>query len=282
MAFAQETAEIFVPSGALGEDALEETTLMGIGAHQDDIEILAYHGVLQAFHVPDEHFAAVICTDGRGSSRAGVYAHYSDEEMISVRRDEQKKAAVLGEYATCSFLDFPSRVIKDPSLSTPVRDLTRLLDKARPHTIYTHNPLDKHATHIGTFLSVVAALRNLRDTYKPNAFYGCEVWRDLDWLPDSRKVKLPVDGHPNLAMSLLGAFDSQIAGGKRYDLAAIGRRRANATFLESHATDNCEALTFALDLMPLIEQPLCSVKEFVNEQIQAFAEELLSTYDVLL
>jgi len=38
----------------------------------------------------------------------------------------------------------------------------------------------------------------------------------------------------NLQFALLGVFESQIAGGKRYDLALMGRRRANATYFESH------------------------------------------------
>ena len=48
---------------------------------------------------------------------------------------------------------------------------------------------------------------------------------------------MDVSGRDNLAAAMNGVFDSQIAGGKRYDLATIGRRAANATFFESHATD---------------------------------------------
>ena len=50
-------------------------------------------------------------------------------------------------------------------------------------------------------------------------------------------------------------FESQIAGGKRSDLAVAGRRRAQATFFESHATDRATAVTFAMDLTPLIANP---------------------------
>jgi len=60
------------------------------------------------------------------------------------------------------------------------------------------------------------------------------VWRDLDWLVDSDKAPFDVSEHENLQAALLGVFDSQIAGGKRYDLASMGRRRANATYFESH------------------------------------------------
>ena len=43
---------------------------------------------------------------------------------------------------------------------------------------------------------------------------------------------MPVDRHENLHAALMGVFDSQIAGGKRYDLATAGRRRAHATYFE--------------------------------------------------
>ncbi len=80
-------------------------------------------------------------------------------------------------------------------------------------------------------------MRELPRGQRPKKVWGCEVWRNLDWLADDDKVLMDVSGHEHLAAALNGMFDSQIPGGKRYDLATLGRRRANATFLESHATD---------------------------------------------
>ncbi|MEI9866262.1 MAG: hypothetical protein WDN00_17245 [Limisphaerales bacterium] len=60
---------------------------------------------------------------------------------------------------------------------------------------------------------------------------GCEVWRNLDWLGDNEKFLMDVSGHDKLAARLNGVFASQIAGGKRYDLATLGRRSANARSL---------------------------------------------------
>ena len=48
-----ETAEIFVPDGFPAEEALKRTTHMAISAHQDDIEIMAYDGVLKCFQQKD-------------------------------------------------------------------------------------------------------------------------------------------------------------------------------------------------------------------------------------
>ena len=58
---------------------------------------------------------------------------------------------------------------------------------------------------------------------------------------------------PELAEKLVAVFESQIAGGKRYDLAVLGRRTANATFSNAHSTDQESAMQWAMDLTPLIQ-----------------------------
>ncbi len=47
-------------------------------------------------------------TNGAGSPRTGSYAHLSDAEMQTVRRDEQRQAARLGRYAIQLQLAHPS------------------------------------------------------------------------------------------------------------------------------------------------------------------------------
>ena len=99
------------------------------------------------------------------------------------------------------------------------------------------------------------------------------MWRNLDWLNDDDKVIFNVDGHENLATSLVGLFDSQVAGGKRYDLATMGRRRANATYLASHGVDESTSLIFAIDLTPVMD-PKVDVKEYTLGYIDRFAKEV--------
>jgi hypothetical protein len=103
---------------------------------------------------------------------------------------------------------------------------------------------------------------------------GCEVWRDLDWLPDSEKVALDSGRHPALAQRLLAVFDSQISGGKRYDLAAVGRRLANATFHTSHATDSLAGITWAIDLTPAIQDGGPSVRDLTASLIARFGADV--------
>ena len=269
-----DTAEIFVPDGLPVEEALARTTHMAVSAHQDDVEIMAYDGILKCFQRDDRWFCGVVVTDGSGSPRDDLYKDYTDEEMRVVRRIEQKKAAVVGEYGAQVLLDYPSSAVKDASNEAPVEDLALLFKIARPEVVYTHNLADKHDTHVGVALRVIEALRRLPANERPQRLYGCEVWRDLDWMVDTDKVIFDVSAHENLQAALLGIYDSQICGGKRYDLATIGRRRAHATYYEAHGTDVATGMILGMDLTPLIEEPDRSVQAYVQEFLARFAQEV--------
>jgi LmbE family N-acetylglucosaminyl deacetylase len=269
-------AEIYSPDGAAANTALSRTTHLAVAAHQDDIEIMAYHGILECFGKPDKGFAGVTLTNGSGSPRDGLYAKYTDEEMQVVRRKEQKKAAFVGEYAAHVFLDYSSSAVKDGANTQVVEDLKKIIAASKPQVIYTHNLADKHDTHVATTLRVIRALRELPRDARPQHLYGCEVWRNLDWLNDNDKVIFNVEAHENLAMSLVGVFDSQVCGGKRYDLATMGRRRANATYLASHGVDESTSLIFGTDLTPLMEDKLLDPGEYTQGFINRFAQEVSS------
>jgi hypothetical protein len=87
-------------------------------------------------------------------------------------------------------------------------------------------------------------------------------------------VVFDVHERENLAMSLLGVFDSQICDGKRYDLATAGRRRANATYLASHAVDQTSAVIYGVDLTPLVENENLDPAEYVLGFIDRFKREV--------
>jgi hypothetical protein len=100
------------------------------------------------------------------------------------------------------------------------------------------------------------------------------VWRDLDWLPDESKQALPVSARSNIAAALVGVFDSQVSGGKRYDLATAGRRLAHATYYASHGTDEESALSFAMDLTPLVEDPSLPAADYVLALVDRFRADV--------
>ena len=281
MRLARTSAEIFVPDGLSVHKALARTTHMAVGAHQDDIEMMGVAGVLECLQHEDRWFAGVVATDGSGSPRDGLYRALSDEAMRLVRRREQRKAAVVGEYGVQVLLDHPSAATKDPSNAAVLNDLIALLDAARPEVLYTHNLADKHDTHVAVALRLIDALRSLPREVRPQRLLGCEVWRDLDWLIDADKVVLDVSAHENLQAALLGVFDSQIAGGKRYDLATLGRRRAHATFHATRATDTASGVSFAMDLTPLILDDARDPLSFADEYVARFAADVHDRIDRL-
>src|SRR5215217_4266256 len=226
MKFHLATAEVYISDQISQEPALSRTTHLCFAAHQDDIEIMAAQPILECFQQADKWFTGVVVTDGRGSPRDGLYKDYTDEEMRLVRFKEQRKAAVVGEFGAQILLDIPSKEIKDASQDGPVEDILAILQATKPRFVYTHNVADKHDTHVAVALRVVEALRKLDVAERPERVIGCEVWRALDWMVDSDKVTMDLSAHENLQLALLSVFDSQITGGKRYDLASMGRRRA--------------------------------------------------------
>ena len=266
----------YIPDGMQEQAAFSRTTHLAISAHQDDIEFMAYAPIAECFGNQDKWFGAIVVTDGAGSPRSGLYADYTDEQMKEVRIVEQKKAACVGEYGFLAMLSHPSKEVKDAGNLKIVEELADLIRKAKPKYLYTHNLADKHETHVATALKVIAALRTLSPEERPEKVYGCEVWRDLDWVCDDEKVYLDCGAHPNLMRCLSAVFDSQIVGGKRYDLAAEGRRLANATFSASHACDTYSALNYAMDLTPLMNEKT-DIAAYVTEFIARFCASVENT-----
>ena len=116
-------------------------------------------------------------------------------------------------------------------------------------------------------MRTIAAIRSLPAGQRPKKVYSLEVWRGLDWVNDDEKVCFDTSQHPNLSAALLGVYDSQIAGGKRYDSAALGRRLANATFFASHDTDDVESLSYGLDITELVNSDM-DYFDFINRFIK--------------
>ena len=265
---------LFAPDGAEEKAALERTTHLCIAAHEDDIEFMAFAPIAECFQKSDKWFCGVVTTDGAGSPRNGIYADYTDEDMKAIRIEEQKKAAHIGGYGAQILLGYSSKEVKDKNNDSVVNDYVEILKATKPQYVYIHNLADKHETHVATAVKAIAALRLLKLEEQPEKVYGCEVWRNLDWLNDDEKVYLDCSQYPNLGRALSSVFDSQISGGKRYDLAAEGRRLSNATFLESHACDTYTGLNYAMDLTPLIKDKTLNVSEYVCGYIDSFNENV--------
>jgi len=269
----QPAAELYIPDKRPLPAALARVTDLCIAAHQDDIEIMAYAPIVQCYGSADRWFAGAVVTDGGGSPRSGIYADYTNEDMMLTRAQEQKQAAGIGRYAAQFLLAWPSGQVKQPDNQALIGELKDLILACAPEVVYTHNLADKHDTHVAVALNVIRALRLIPPAQRPKRVVSMEVWRGLDWLCDGDKAVFDTGAHPNLAAALLGVYDSQIAGGKRYDLATIGRRLANATFFASHDVDETDSAAFGLDITELMERDLDPV-EFINWHIHKFRDEV--------
>jgi len=281
MKLSRPDADVFVPDGAPMPEALRRATHVCVGAHQDDQEFMALHGILECFGRKGRGFAGVVVTNGAGSARTDIYADFTNEDMVRVRVKEQRKAATIGEYACQIQLMHPSGDVKKKGHPGVLADLRAVFETVQPEVLYLHNPADKHDTHVSSCLRAIEAIRSLPKDRRPKRVLGCEIWRDLDWMNDGDKVVLPVDRFKNLAAALSGVYDSQITGGKRYDVAVAGRRTAHASFFESHATDKADALSFAMDLTPLAEDDKLDVLDYTLGFLRRFEGEVRDRFSRL-
>src|ERR1700722_8900358 len=99
--------------------------------------------------------------------------------MMTSRRREQNAAAVVGCYGMMIQLDYPSIAVKSSAASALRNDLKQILAATRPQIVYTHNPADKHDTHVGVVVAALQAMRELPRAERPQKVWGCEVWRNL-------------------------------------------------------------------------------------------------------
>ena len=77
-----------------------------------------------------------------------------------------------------------------------------------------------------------------------------------------------------MSAKLYAVFESQIAAGKRYDLAVEGRRRANATMFDSHGSDIYQSVAWGIDLKPLVVNPDLSIEAFILEEIGRLSQDV--------
>jgi LmbE family N-acetylglucosaminyl deacetylase len=265
---------IFIPDGHDETAAMKRTTHLCIAAHQDDVEIMSYGAIAECFADESKWFSAVVITDGAGSPRDGEYASMTDEDMQKVRSREQDEAASIGKYTAMLQLGYPSKALKSADNGKQcVAELAEIIKACSPEFVFTHNLADKHDTHVGVALRVIEAMRLLPKECRPKKLYALEVWRGLDWLIDSAKVVFDTSPEPEIAEKLLSVFASQCAGGKRYDLAALGRRLANATFLASHAVDTVDSCSYGLDITELIDNE--DVSGFIEKHINDLRSDII-------
>jgi hypothetical protein len=116
-----------------------------------------------------------------------------------------------------------------------VADLTRILLAAKPEYVYLHNLADKHDTHVSVTLRALrlcARCRRKRPAAPRVRLRSVARSRLADGRRQADAAGFGAQQHRRVAG---GVFDSQVTGGKRYDLATAGRRLACARTLRAAA-----------------------------------------------
>ena len=73
MVLGRHDAELYVPDGFSAEIAMERADILAIGAHPDDLEVMAAAGILKASAGGERRFFGIVATNGGGARccRAG-------------------------------------------------------------------------------------------------------------------------------------------------------------------------------------------------------------------
>lgn len=254
--------------------AAQRTRYLCICAHPDDAEAMSFHIIAQCYYAKDDWISSVVVTDGGGSPRGGAYAAYTDEEMQAIRATELELAAKIARYSLQVQLNYTSAETRHPDNPALVQDLAEILLACRPEVVLTHNPTDKHDTHVAVMLKTLAAIRSLPGESRPEKVWGMEGWRNLDWVGNVDKLVFDASKCPSVLNALAGIYDSQISGGKRYDLALAGRMCANATFLDSHAVDGMERAIYGMDLTELVWSEECTPGAFAHRLVENLSDDI--------
>lgn len=260
MKFSNASARLFTPRAGDAGALFAQASHIAVGAHPDDLEFMSGHAILAGAKAAG--FAGVTCEAGSENPAEQV-----------VRLKEQEDAARLGNYLAVATLSHLSKDLKAGRRAPLVADLKTLFATAKPQAVYTHNPADKHDTHVAVCVSVVEALRSLPADRRPARLYGCEVWRGLDWVVDAEKTRFDVsDGMGHLA-KLMKAYPSQLQG-KAYDLALDGRKRANATFFDARSNDQMTHCEYALDMTELLTNTTLAVEAWIDRHLESLRSDV--------
>lgn len=249
---------------------------MCVGAHPDDIELMAPHAIWECrLHEARKRFVGVVVTRGSRMPRSLKMEGMSREQIAALRKKEQKAAARRGRYSALIMLDRESADLRSRRVLEIIEQLKVLFRLARPKYVITHQLMDTHTTHVGVALAVVEALCGLPISMRPRRLFGMEVWGGLDWLPERRRRVWLLNGAKQFHRRLLRVFDSQREVGKNYADAAVARARAHTTFLWADRADPAEEVILGLDMTPLIHGRQCTPQTFVRRLSAEFAHETL-------
>lgn len=268
--------------------ALARTTHVGVGAHQDDVEIMAGPMLLKN----KDSWMTVIVTDGAASKSVlnGVATDLTPRQLTDMRQREQREAA--RETGTPVIqLKYPSAAVGGHMGEGKREEAAFALGTlfaAMPRTqeVFGHNPIDKHATHLGVLAVQTAALRAAKPPQLKNV-YAMEVWGGLTGIPESQLSMFVVEDGKDLAAinTLVGKYQSQIQGqGRDYAATTTARMVGHGGYVSNpHLSNPPVGMVIGLDITDFAKGESCDMGALAKELLEraaAIKTRLASKHDV--
>jgi hypothetical protein len=253
--FISKKVDIYIPieeSNLLAvsdKEALVRTTHLCIGACQEDIEIIAYHGIAECYNKPNKWFTEVVVTDEIGSSQNGIYADFTEEQIKQIRCQGRIKTAESSKYNMSIQLGYSGDFIKCNSYSSVTMDLLTIFSECSPDIIYLHQSIDKNDTRVAVFTHCINALRQLPADKKPKMVIGSEIWENFYYIDNN----------------LIRECNLNNRAEKNY---------VNAIYNASHSIDGCQKITLTMNLVPLINDPSLSILDDTMNFIDQFKNDV--------
>ncbi|MEK7127790.1 MAG: PIG-L family deacetylase [Patescibacteria group bacterium] len=114
--------------------------ILAIGAHPDDIEYYAAGTLLQMSKTHDIYF--LVATDGQD----GYHNHLIKENIIEMRKKEQKASAKLLNVKKIWFLDFSDGKLEENDFLLKMR-LLEIFSALRPDIVFSFDTHRQHIVH---------------------------------------------------------------------------------------------------------------------------------------
>ena len=271
------------------ENALTHATDIAVGAHPDDVEIMA-GGILlndQKIGAPTK-WLSVIVTNGAASNSVlvGDTSTKTPQERTAMRQHEQREAARLTNTPVIQY-KYHSAVTNGFMGAAKKEEATAALETlfaATPNVarIYGHNPLDKHDTHLGVLACMVGALRRTaKDNPHLTNVYGMEVWGGLSGV-EPELTLFPITDEVSKAGEetvleklgrVIGVYVSQIEGQARdYAKTTIARLIGHGGYVTNpFLSQPPEGMMLGLDMTELVQNQDLTLGQYAKVVLEKAA-----------
>jgi N-acetylglucosamine malate deacetylase 1 len=183
--------------------------ILVIAAHPDD-EVLGCGGAIRRHADSGDTVNILFVCDGVGARKNVVNA-----KELQTRRDAALRAAKILGAATPQFLDFPDNRLDTTPLLNVVQAIEAVIEKVKPHTIYSHHAGDLNIDHALVSQAVLTACRPVEGT-QIRRILNFEIPSSTEWAsPRPETAFIPnffIDIGPQLDQKLeaLGAYSEEM------------------------------------------------------------------------